>query len=210
MDTIKSLSQLENYIDRYDAFIFDLDDTLFSEKEYVKSGYHKIAVAYPQIDDLEGKLWRAFLAGEPAIDKVLTDEALTNMEATKAEWLSIYRNQMPDIHLYSEASEILDHIRSKDKYIGIITDGRPEGQRAKIEALKLADRVNYIMVTDELGGPEFRKPCEKAFIMMQEAAGMAYSQMVYIGDNTKKDFIAPEKLGMGAIWLDNEDGIYSH
>ena len=36
-----------------------------------------------------------------------------------------------------------------------------------------------------------------------------YEQMCYIGDNIRKDFIAPEQLGMKAIWFRNKDGLYA-
>ena len=33
-------------------------------------------------------------------------------------------------------------------------------------------------------------------------------RLVYIGDNVKKDFIAPKQLGMKCIWFKNTDGLY--
>ena len=38
----------------------------------------------------------------------------------------------------------------------------------KIKALGLRKFVNHIIVTDELGGIEYRKPDEKAFVLMKE------------------------------------------
>ena len=90
--------------------------------------------------------------------------------------------------------------------MGIITDGRPEGQYAKIRALGL--NVDELIITDELGGIEFRKPNEMAFRLMKMKMDVPYEKMVYIGDNIKKDFIAPKKLGMRSIWFKNPDGLY--
>ena len=42
---------------------------------------------------------------------------------------------------------MLSRIRAMGKKIGIITDGRPEGQRAKLDALEI--ETEYIIVTDE-------------------------------------------------------------
>ena len=98
--------------------------------------------------------------------------------------------------------------------LGIITDGRPDGQRAKILALGLDSLFDEIIITDELGGTEARKPSDKAFLLMHERLNkisgerIDYSEMCYVGDNTAKDFIAPESLLMRAIWFDNRDGIY--
>ncbi len=194
---ITDILDVEHLIDDVEAVIFDLDDTLYSEKEYVRSGYYKIAqwLGKPEI---EGQLWNVFLRGGKAIDEVLE-------EKDRPEALQIYRFQQPDIRLYPGVKEMLTRIRNKKK-VGIITDGRPGGQRAKLKALGLT--VDYVIVTDELGGVEYRKPCTLAFEKMQRVLGVPFEKMVYIGDNKGKDFIAPEKLGMKWIWFNNNDGIY--
>ena len=100
-------------------------------------------------------------------------------------------------------------LRSKGIKVGVITDGRPEGQRNKIEVLGLAGLVDNIIITDELGGIQFRKPCDIAFRIMQTLWKLPASQMVYVGDNPVKDFQAPQQLGMKSVWLKNIDGLYS-
>ena len=40
---IERLTDIFQYIGQYDGIIFDLDDTLYLEKDYVRSGYHEIA-----------------------------------------------------------------------------------------------------------------------------------------------------------------------
>jgi putative hydrolase of the HAD superfamily len=101
---------------------------------------------------------------------------------------------------------MLQRLKKQGKKIGIITDGRPEGQRAKIAALQL--KVDECIITDELGGIEYRKPNELAFRLMQERMQVPYEKMVYIGDNIKKDFIAPKRLGMKCIYVRLKDGLY--
>ena len=64
------------------------------------------------------------------------------------------------------------------------------------------------MVTDELGGIEFRKPNKKAFVIMQECFEVPFEKMVYIGDNILKDFVAPTNLGMKSIYFRNVNGLY--
>ena len=43
---------------------------------------------------------------------------------------------------------------------------------------------------------------------MGEALGITYAEMCYVGDNIRKDFIAPQQLGMKAIHFLNQDGLY--
>ena len=189
------------------AVIFDLDDTLYSEKQYVRSGYKQVAKLLHGVDHAEEKLWSAFESGKPAIDYVLEQEGIFSPEL-KSSCLSAYRTQIPDISLYEGIPELLFSLRASGIKIGIITDGRPEGQRAKLKALGLYDLVDSILITDELGGPQFRKPNDIAFRIMQGRFNVPYESMVYVGDNVGKDFYAPKVLGMQWIHFDNEDGVY--
>lgn len=195
MVEIENILDVEKHIEGLDAVIFDLDDTLYSEKEYVRSGYRLIAEKYGVPEE---ELWEAFLRKEPAIDVVMEKYGLGEK---KQEAVEIYRNQTPSIHLYPGVREILGRIKKK----GIITDGRPEGQRAKIRALGL-ESIPFI-ITDELGGVQYRKPNPTVFkIMLRD---LATKEAAYVGDNIAKDFIAPEKLGMRCIWFKNPDGLYT-
>lgn len=207
MIEIDAIFETRLYLKGLKAVIFDLDDTLYSEKEYVKSGYHAVAEGLPQVEDTEWKLWRAFENKKSAIDEVLTNEGIYT-EELKQKCLEVYRSHKPNIHLYDGVLPMLLELRQQGYLLGIITDGRSEGQRAKITALNLDQYVDYIIVTDELGSMEYRKPNKKAFVMMQERFGVHFAEMCYVGDNIKKDFDAPEKLGMKSILFRNTDGLH--
>lgn len=204
MIEISSILEVEQYIDDVDAVIFDLDDTLYSEKEYVRSGYQKIAEHFNR-PRMEEQLWQIFLRGGKAIDEVL---ALHGLTEKKEAALRIYREQMPDIHLYDGVLEMICRIR-KSKKVCMITDGRSYGQRAKIQALRLNEAMDRIIITDELGGIEFRKPNPAAFQMIHDVLDVAFERMIYIGDNPQKDFIAPVRLGMKTLYFRNADGLYT-
>ena len=181
--------------------IFDLDDTLYSEKEYVRSGYKVVS------DYLGGgheeKLWNYFESGKPAIDELLKE---LGRESEKTEILEVYRVHKPDIHLYPGVAEMLASLKAKGIKVGIITDGRPEGQRNKLEALGLD--VDDVIITDELGGVQFRKPCDIAFRILMTKWRLNQADIVYVGDNPVKDFQAPQQLGMRSVWFRNDDGLY--
>ena len=202
MVEITNILEVEKYLENISAVIFDLDDTLYSEKDYVKSGFIAISDSFPKVENMYDKLWTAFENGEKAIDVVLKEAEILE---DKDKALKIYRSHKPRIKLYNGVNAMLNRLR-RTKKIGIITDGRPEGQHAKINALGLD--VDAVIVTDELGGIEFRKPNIAAFLLMQEKMKVPYDTMVYIGDNIQKDFIAPKKLGMQTIWYKNKYGIY--
>ena len=213
MIKISNILEVEKHIDGLRAVIFDLDDTLYSEKEYVRSGFSAIAKILPEIQNAEEKLYSLFESGKPAIDYLLRSEKIYSDELME-ECLNAYRTHTPDIHLYDGVRELLLRLRKEGYMLGIITDGRPDGQRAKISVLGLDTLVHEIIITDELGGIEARKPSDKAFLLMHERLNkisgekIDYSEMCYVGDNTAKDFIAPVSLGMRAIWFENSAGIY--
>lgn len=105
-------------------------------KKCLGSGYHKIAMHFG-IPELEEQMWSVFQSGGMAIDEVLKAH---NLIEKKEEALKIYRNQEPDIHLYDGVADMIERIRNTKK-VGIITDGRPEGQRAVF--------AGKIIITDE-------------------------------------------------------------
>lgn len=207
MIEIQNITDIMQQLDGIKAIVFDLDDTLYSEKEYVKSGYKAVSEILLEVKNAEAKLWKAFKEKKPAIDELLLSEGIYSNEL-KQKCLEVYRYHQPDIHLYDYVAEMLLQLRQQGFSLGIITDGRPEGQRAKIKALELERVFDHIIVTDELGGVEYRKPNEKSFVLMRDLLGIEYVEMCYVGDNVKKDFIAPEKLGMKSIWFRNKDSLY--
>lgn len=185
--------------------IFDLDDTLYSEKEYVRSGYKKIA-EYLGKKDAADKLWDYFEAGKPAIDEYLGEIGAIDK---KTKCLNVYRSQIPEITLYDDVKKIIKKLKNKEIRVGIITDGRPEGQRNKLKALGLDKMVDDIIITDELGGIQFRKPNDISFRIIQNRWRIPFEQIIYVGDNPNKDFQAPKQLGMRWVYFANKDSVYS-
>lgn len=185
--------------------VFDLDDTLYSEKDYIRSGFKAVA-EYLGNSEYAQELWAFFEAGEPAVDRLLEKIGRTDK---KAECLSIYREHAPEIKLYPCVGEMLSSLKERGIKIGIITDGRPSGQRRKITALGLDRIADDIIITDELGGVQFRKPNDISFRIMQNRWCLPFENMIYVGDNPVKDFQAPRQLGMRTLFFNNVDGLYS-
>lgn len=186
------------------AVIFDLDDTLYPERSYVYSGFAAVAAALPELPDVRERLIAAFEAGEPAFDAVLGELP----PARRAEMIALYRTHQPQIELYPGVRRMLVDLRARGMRIGVITDGRPVGQRQKLQALGLEALVDEIIVTDELGGIAFRKPDDISFRIMQRRLGVAFEACIYVGDNAAKDFLAPRQLGMRTCHVCNGGGLY--
>jgi FMN phosphatase YigB (HAD superfamily)/predicted ATP-grasp superfamily ATP-dependent carboligase len=200
---------------RVQGVILDLDDTLYPEKEYVKSGFSYLCDTEECMKGEFERLWRYFEKGVPPIDNLLKEKGLYS-ETLKKKLLTAYRYHVPVIHLFPGVLGFLREWKecNPQNKLGLITDGRVEGQNNKIDALGIRAEFNEIIITDELAGSHgdvrrFRKPNPLAFEIMRERLGIDYSQLVYIGDNLKKDFQAPSRLGMQVIQFIPEDGVYA-
>ena len=184
------------------AIVFDLDDTLYPEEEYVKSGFRAIADAFND-ENLYARLYTLFKE-----EKSNVYQRANFSEEQCKKCIDIYRSHFPNISLDYETEIFLKKIKKKGYKLGIITDGRPEGQRNKIKALELEKMMDYIIVTDELGGVDFRKPNPKAFEVMKEVLEVEFDEMMYIGDNPEKDFCIKSVYPIKTVQLITE-GIYT-
>ncbi len=219
---IRELTEVAGHADGLRVVLFDLDDTLYTEKEYVFSGFMQVAERAAElyslpVEELYKELTTSFAqGGKPISELVLAHQADdTAREGDEKELVQVYRYQKPVIHLGEGANEILDLLTAQGIRIGIVTDGRPEGQHAKLAALGLAEdpRISEIIVTDELAGRSgdplaFRKPNSIAFRIMQERFGVPFESMAYVGDNMSKDFTAPQRFGMRCFYYRNTEGLY--
>lgn len=209
---IENILDVRKYVDGLQAIVFDLDDTLYSEKEYVASGYHQISRLFlGHEQEVFDQLWIAFTEKKNAIDVMLQAQDMYSDEM-KEKCLRIYRYQQPDIRLYDGVTDLLTELRREGLKLGLLTDGRVEGQWAKIDALGLRDLFDEIIVTDEQAGHgdvmKFRKPNSICFKIMERRLDVPVEKMAYVGDNLRKDFQAPQVLGMKCVYFRNEDGLY--
>ena len=169
--------------------VFDLDDTLYFEREYQNSGFAEICARIKELygrdlfsecvallsagcDDVIGELCRR--AGLPA--------------SMKESLLWMYRLHKPRIALREGAGEIIETLEQVSAGVAILTDGRSLTQRGKIQALGL-ERIRAY-VSEETGA---RKPDITGFV--QIARDFPATRYIYVADNPAKDFIAPNSLG---------------
>lgn len=174
--------------------VLDLDDTLYLECDYVRSGFHAVdhwLKIHRSIDDFFGDAWSLFESGKrrTIFNMVLESRGLFDADLVK-ELVDVYRSHMPLITLEQDAGEFLRN-RHKEE-LALITDGPAVTQWSKIKALNIEKYVGTIIVTDDLG-PDYSKPNPEAFKRVQ--GSLPGSACVYIADNPRKDFIAPVSLG---------------
>lgn len=184
------------------TLVLDVDDTLFPEREYVRSGFAAAGNWVRQqygVDGFYAEAWRRFESGSRAriFNDTLGAMGLLVADSTVHALVEVYREHQPVIALYPDAIAFLDWAKN-DFLFAVITDGYARVQRRKLRALGLDKWAPYVVVTDELG-PGFWKPHSKAFELVMERFGGAAESFLYVGDNPKKDFLAPKRLGWRTV-----------
>lgn len=91
----------------------------------------------------------------------------------------------------------------------MVTHGPRNSQRAKIRSLKLSDLIDRVVVTDE-HGEGWREPGHCAFQSLQRTFDVPGNQCVHIGDNPRKDFIAPRELGWRTVRVRRSGGLHEN
>ncbi|MDO6657822.1 HAD family hydrolase [Anaerobacillus sp. 1_MG-2023] len=194
--------------------LFDLDDTLISERDYIQSGYyyvsnlisHKHHQTAREINLLLNEL---FIESPKHVFNRLFDHfGIEYTRSTIMELVEAYRNHKPMVTFFDDVLPCLEILKDQHIQTGVITDGYAEGQCQKLRAVNGFDHFNEIIITDQLGR-DYWKPHARAYEMMKDLFNVKYSEMVYVGDNVSKDFVTPNKLGMKTVQINRENGIYS-
>ena len=192
--------------------VFDIDDTLYLERDYVRSGFAAAGTWVSRSLGLEGFAelsWRLFERGRRG---TIFDEALASLGVRPErhildELVRRYRAHVPSIALFPDARRCLDALRGA-VFLGVISDGPLQSQRAKVEALGLTPLVDSIVLTAEFG-EGYEKPHPRAFESVQATAGCGGASCVYVADNPAKDFLAPRHLGWQTVRVIRRLGLHA-
>jgi putative hydrolase of the HAD superfamily len=194
--------------------IFDLDDTLYDEVDFCRSGFQAAAEHVATLSDAHSAdeiftaLWKSFITGDcgSTFNVGLASLGIPYDDRLIGTLVEIYRTHTPTLTLPPESRTILDDLRSR-YVLGLLTDGFLPTQRLKVQALGIEHYFKAIMYTEELGR-EFWKPSPRGFEKLLEMLEARPQQTVYVADNETKDFIAPNGLGLLTIQLLRPSGLY--
>lgn len=194
------------------AIIFDLDDTLYSERDYVLSGFRAVADWAGEnlnIDPAQGykDLSNLYHQGirNNTFDLWLSLHQVEQPNLT-IKLLDVYRSHIPKIEPFPETLEILPKLAQKYK-IGLVSDGYLNVQQQKWAALRLDNFFSAVVFSDQLGRENW-KPSTAPFQLVLAQLNISPSASVYIGDNPKKDFLGARKLGMYTIQIKHPQAEY--
>jgi putative hydrolase of the HAD superfamily len=192
------------------AIVFDLDDTLFPEREYAYSGFEAVGAwfdaHFPAFRRGDGNA-PGFAARAKALfeqgkrgkifDETLRQYAFSWPEDTLPSMIATFREHRPKIALSSAVSPLLQTLRRRGFKLGVLTDGWLEVQKNKVAALGLAPLVDTVVYSDTWGRESW-KPSPRPFREMETALGVRSVQCLYIGDNPAKDIPGAHGAGWQA------------
>lgn len=185
------------------VLVFDLDDTLYPERDFAVSGFAASAAWAERelgcrglADEMtrmldDGHLGSLFAA---VLKRHAPDHTAEHLEA----FIDAYRGHQPTLTLYADAAAALDHFGALGP-LGLITDGTHTVQQSKVRALGIENRFAYLGYTSALGGRAFHKPHPLAFERAEAVLGQPGDRFVYVGDNPSKDFVAPNARGWTSV-----------
>ena len=194
------------------TIVFDLDDTLYRESDFVRSGFFAADAWLRRERGIHGFLdpaQRLFAAGQRGtiFNQVLAEVGVLESDALVRTLIAVYREHEPALSLEPEAEAVLAWSENRFR-LALITDGFAAVQARKIRALGLDCRIACRIITDEMGR-EFWKPHPAAFRRVMEALPGPADGFVYVADNPRKDFIAPRELGWRTLRLRRPGGEHS-
>lgn len=187
------------------VLVFDLDDTLYPERQFALSGFAaagRWAEAELGIAGLAADMTRLLDDGHlgalfaMALAARLPDHTPEHV----AGLLAAYRDHEPALTLFEDADWALRQLAG-ERSLGLITDGTHSVQAKKVSALGIAGHFREIVYTNALGGRAFHKPHPRSYEMIEQALGGGESRLVYIGDNPAKDFVVPNARGWTSIMV---------
>lgn len=195
------------------AWIFDLDDTLYPEREYVRSGYRAVGELAEKRLGLSQAIVRAQLQAlfdggfrSDAFQWWLSEQGLP--ESLLPEMVKVYREHIPRIGFYPDSEGTLEELK-KEFRLGLLTEGRRSAQEAKISALGLDRWMETVVILGEEERAEW-KPSRKPFDRILGMLSVAGSDAAYVGDNPLKDFRGARETGLRTVRIRREGGLHEN
>lgn len=192
------------------AVIFDLDDTLYPEISYIKSGF-SILCSYLNSLNISAnveEMVKCFSTNASDAIKLYLENIGEYSYNLHNSLLNMHRAHIPNIRPFEHVEQVLIHLKKQNLALGLISDGTPYAQNNKLIGLKLEKYFDYKVYSDSLGGIHCRKPCDVSFRYIQKQMNIDFGEMIYIGDNYDRDFYPCEHLGIIGLQVSYDSGVY--
>tara|TARA_B100001287_G_scaffold245600_1_gene222993 strand:- start:4547 stop:5236 length:690 start_codon:yes stop_codon:yes gene_type:complete len=163
------------------SFVFDLDDTIFYEKDYVISGFHAISRNLFK-KKLVNKKFNSLINLYNKFSDPFEEFCRQNREIKKNELIKIMREHSPKIKARPGFKNLIKLIKENGNEIGVITNGRSKTQRSKFYSLGLHNFVDILIISSEV---KLEKPNIKIFDLYQYKSRS--KKFIFFGNNPRLD-----------------------
>lgn len=180
------------HLNRKSYFLFDLDDTLFYEIDFLHSAYREIARWLQPLlgENIYAGMLQKYTARENTFAWVVQAHGQKVPGLSVQQLITMYHNHFPNIALKKDAAAFLERLASLSIPAGLMTDGRSITQRNKLRALGIDNYFRDIIISEEFGTA---KPHLQNYLYFQNR--YADRKIYCFADNTSKDFQVPRQLG---------------
>jgi putative hydrolase of the HAD superfamily len=175
---------------------FDLDGTLFDDRQYVRAGLDAAAetlksrTGVAARDDLHETYFERGIR-EQTFDTVLDDHDLP--ADLVPDLVAAYHAHDAELTPYEETVPMLEALA--DEYrLGLLTGGT--NGRDKLDRLGIASHFDAVVVAS---GEDATKHDPEPFSALLEALDVQPSETAYVGDRPEIDFVHPNELGIRTV-----------
>jgi putative hydrolase of the HAD superfamily len=178
--------------------VFDLDDTLYDEKQFVYSGFFEVANWISEMSKTSSNIIYESMVKDLSVNgrgEVFNNALKIYFHKTKKnikKCISIYRLHKPRISLEKDVVNLLIEL-GKTYELYIVTDGNKIVQNNKIKSLDVEKYIKKAFITYRYG-LKASKPSLKCFEIIKNIEKINWQELVYIGDNPNKDFVNLNKV----------------
>lgn len=186
------------------AVCFDLDGTLFDDRQYVRAGLRHAAARLESLAGVElaDELVAAYFERgitEGTFDTVLDEHGIS--QEYVPELVDAYHDNDSALEPYPAAEAVLSELEPRYD-LGLITGGR--NGREKLTRLGLDSYFDTVVVTS--GRPWTKREAEP-FELVLEAVEAPATDTAFVGDRPDLDFPQANQLGMWTVRV--ETGRYA-
>ena len=184
------------------GIVFDLDDTLYSQRSFKLSGFRAVSEWLAATFRLDANccyqgLEQVMSETSPSYPHIF--DLFIERNKLPPDCLDImvriFVEHWPHISCYPSARLLLGKLR-RIYHVGILTDGRLTVQQRKVQALDIESDVDMVLYSDSMG---LEKPANELYRWYEKRFSMEGEHFVYIGDNPHKDFIGAKQRGWRTV-----------
>jgi putative hydrolase of the HAD superfamily len=196
------------------AVIFDLDNVLYDEKDYIYASFRIIAAflsekkCLPE-EEIFAKLVYDFKKKGSMYSRLFND-LIDDLELDKnllQNILRLYESFDAEIKLFPASENILLTLRKMGIKLALVTNGGVRIQRNKIRLLGIEQFFDVVVFARDM--PEAtEKPNPSAYSMAIRKMGVKAKETLCVGDNPYTDFWGAKRLGiytMRLLWGEFKD-----